>query len=293
MKQQSRRLARYGLFTALCLAGIGNVWSAAAGPFSFRAEASYITDDNVSKSQNSADIRKDVFFQGAAHASYTKAIGFSQALTVTGTAQVEEFEEYYGLSNTQVGITADYRFQTRSGFTAPIYSVFLRAMQADFETDVRDSNVYDLGFSATRRLTDKLTGTLGLTMTQRDAKYGEVFNLERMRYFGNIDWILSSRVAAYSTYSYIDGDVFSTATPTLPILNWADAIEPDNAFGGIANNQFVYRLDAKTQIIRLGVNVGINSKMAVDISVDSLTSDAAGPNEYETTSIAASIFYRF
>jgi hypothetical protein len=266
---------------------------AAAGPFSFRAEASYITDDNVGRSQNSADIRKDVFFSGAAHASYTKALGFSKAITVTGTAQVEEFEEYDGLSNTQVGGTVDFRFQTRSGFTAPIYSIFLRAMQADFETDIRDSNIYDLGFSSTRRLTDKLTGTLGVTATKRDTKEGEVFNLERTRYFGNIDWTLNRRVAVYSTYSYIDGDVFSTATPTLPILNWAEAIEPDNAFGGIANNKLVYRLDAKTQIIRLGVNIGINNKIAVDVSVDSLTSDAAGPNEYDMTSVAASVFFRF
>lgn len=268
-------------------------FAAAGGPWSFRAETSIIHDNNIGKSQWEGDIEEDLFFSGSAQASYTKGFGFSQALTFTAEARVEQFEEFDGLSNTQVGGAADYRFQTRSGFTAPIYSLFIKAMQADFETDIRDSNIFDLGFSATRRLTSRITGTLGVTATQRDADQGEVFNLERTRYFGNLDWTLSRSVAVYGTYSFIDGDVFSTATPRLSIINWADAIEPDNAFGGIANNKAVYRLDAETRILRLGVNIGLGSKSAIDISVDQLESDAAGPIEYDLTSVAASFFYRF
>lgn len=268
-------------------------FTAAGGPWSFRAETSVIHDNNIGKSQWEGDIEEDLFFSGSAQASYTKGLGFSQALTFTAEARVEEFQDFDGLSNTQAGGMVDYRFQTRSGFTAPIYSVFFKAMQADFETDIRDSNTFDLGLSATRRLTSRITGTLGITATRRDADQSEVFDLERTRYFGNLDWTLSRSVAVYGTYSFIDGDVFSTATPRLSILNWAEAIEPDNAFGGVANNKFVYRLDAETQILRLGMNIGLSSKSAIDISVDRLNSDAVGPIEYELTSVAASFFYRF
>lgn len=285
-------IARRILVLGYCFISLPG-YAAAGGPWSFRAETSLIHDNNIGKSQWEADIEEDLFFSGSAQASYTKAIGSSQALTVTAETRVEEFQDFDGLSNTQAGGTVDYRFQTRSGFTAPVYSVFLKAMQADFETDIRDSDIFDLGFSATRRLTSRITGTLGITATRRNADQGEVFNLERTRYFGNLDWTLSRSVAVYGTYSFIDGDVFSTATPRLSILNWADAIEPDNAFGGIANNKFVYRLDAETQILRIGLNMGLGNKSAIDISFDRLNSDAAGPIEYDLTSVAASFFYRF
>ena len=277
-----------------CLIFSASALAAGSGPWSFRAESSYISDNNVSKSQENDDIEKDTSFNGSASASYTKGLSPLTAFTFTGTAQVEEFAEFEGLSNTQVSFTTDFRFQTRSSFTAPIYSVFVRAIQADFETDIRDSSIVEFGFSATRRITDRITGTLGATVTEREADEGEVFNLDRTRYFANVDWTLSRRVAVYSTLNYIDGDVFSTATAdSLDILNWAEAIEPDNAFGGVANNKFVYRLDAKTTILRLGANVGVNSNLALDFSVDILESDAVGPIEYDLTSIVASVFYRF
>lgn len=284
-----RRMAALGCCFFFSLPG----FAAGGSPWSFRAEASTLYDNNISKSQAESDIEEDLFFSGSAQASYTKGFGFSQALTFTAEARVEEFQDFEGLSNTQAGGMVDYRFQSRSGFTAPTYSIFFRAMQADFETDNRDSNIFDLGFSATRRLTTLITGTLGVTATRRDADQGEVFNLERVRYFGNLDWLLSQRVAVYGTFSFIDGDVFSTATPTVPIINWAEAIEPDNAFGGVDNNKFVYRLDAETRILRLGINVALGHKSAIDISVDQLESDGAGPIEYNLTSVAASFFYRF
>lgn len=284
-----RRIAALGCCLFVSLPGL----AAGGSPWSFRAEASIISDNNIGKSQSDSDIEQDLFFSGSAQANYTMALGFSQALTVTAEARVEEFQDFDGLSNTQAGGAVDYRFQTRSGFTAPTYSIFLRAMQTDFETDIRDSNIFDLGFSATRRLTSRITGTLGITATRRDADQSEVFDLARTRYFGNLDWMLSQSVAVYGTYSFIDGDVFSTATPTVPIINWAEAIEPDNAFGGVGNNKFVYRLDAETRILRLGVNIALGHKSAIDISVDQLESDGAGPIEYDLTSVAASFFYRF
>src|SRR5690606_27916984 len=105
--------------------------------------------------------------------------------------------------------------------------IFLRTTDADFETDVRDSNISDFGFRVTKRITNRITTTGGVTYTERSAR-GEVFDLEQIRYFINLDYSLTSRVALYTTYNHIDGDVFSTATPTIQIINWADAIEPDN-----------------------------------------------------------------
>lgn len=272
--------------------GMGESRAASGGPWSFGYEASAMYDDNIGRSQNAADIERDYLFSGSIDGSYTWGFSELMALTVQGALQDEEFFDFEKLSNTRLSLTGDFRFQTRIGFTAPNYSLFVRVSEADFESDIRDATTLELGFRVTRRITDIITGTAGLVASDSSAE-GEVFDLKRTRYFGNIDYRITNRWAAYVTWNYIDGDVFSTATPTLPILNWADAIEADNAFGGAANNKFAYRLDAETTIWRLGANYGMDAKNALDFSVDILESDAAGPNDYDRISAAATLLHRF
>jgi hypothetical protein len=272
--------------------GMGKAWAGGGGPWSTGFDATAMYDDNIGRSQHAADIERDYIFIGAADASYTWGFSELMALTVQGQVQDEEFFDFDGLSNTRVGLMTDFRFQTRIGFTAPSYSFFARVTDTDSETDIRDATTTELGFRVTKRITDIITGTLGVVGSKSRAK-GEVFDLENTRYFGNIDYRVTNRWSAYVTYNFIDGDVFSTATPTLAILNWADAVEPDNAFGGAANNKFVYRLKAKTTIWRLGANYGIDNKNAIDLSLDTLESDAVGPNEYDRLTMAATFLHRF
>lgn len=300
MRQTIKHAVGLNLLLVLFASG-GACWAAGGGPWSYGAEATVLFDDNIGRSQHSVDIEKDTVLIAIGDVSYTWGFSDLMAFTLLGTAGVEEFLDFEGLSNTRAGITGDFRFQTRIGFTAPQYSVFLRYEQLDSETDIRDSDIVELGFRATKRLTDIITGTLGVTVTESEAE-GRAFDLERTRYFANADYRINNRWSAYATLSYIDGDVFSTATPDIEILNAATdngrnldnaPIEPDNAFGGIANNKLVYRLDAKTTILRLGANYGIDQSNALDFSVDILDSDATGPIQYDRLSSAITFLHRF
>jgi hypothetical protein len=292
MIQGLRRVAGYGGGLVLLMAMVGSAWADRNRPWGAGFETTVFTDDNIGRAQNDSDIQNDIALVGKVDANYTWELSPSKALTAASFVQLEEFTDYEGLSSTQYGGTLDYRFQTRAGFTAPVYSIFVGISEGDFETDIRDGTTIDFGFRITRRITDRITGTAGATLTDRSAR-GEVFDLERTRYFLNADYRINAHWSAYITYNYIDGDVFSSATPTLPILNWADAIEPDNAFGGLGNNKLAYRLDAVTTIWRYGVNIGLNHTNAIDISIDDLNSDAAGPNEYDRLSVAVAFLHRF
>jgi hypothetical protein len=300
MRHTIKRAAGLNL-PVILFAFAGTCWGAGGGPWSYGVETSVMFDDNIGRSQHSADIETDTVLIAIGDIGYTWGFSDLTALTVVGTAGAEEFMDFEGLSNTRAGIMADFRFQTRIGFTATQYSAFVRYERVDSETDIRDSDVSELGFRATKRLTDIVTGTVGVTVSESEAE-GRAFDLERTRYFANVDYRINNRWSAYVTLNYIDGDVFSTATPDLEILNAAtdngrnliDApIEPDNAFGGIANNKLVYRLDAKTTILRLGGNYGLDQRNAFDISVDILDSDAAGSVHYERLSSAVTFLHRF
>lgn len=276
----------------LCSLPSSLVLAAGGSPFDFNVQSFVVSDDNIGRSQFDADRKDDVILNTTADATFTKGFGTLSALRFTASFRDERFSDFDGLSSSQAGVTVDYRFQTRISFSAPRYSVFVRFTDLDFETDIRDGDSLELGFSVAKRMTNKITAALGVTGSDREAR-GAVFDLERIRYFGNLDWQLTPRVAMYSNYSFIDGDVFSTATPNLQILNWADAIEPDNAFGGVANSKFVYRLDADTQILRLGTNIAINQGSSLDISVDVLDSDAAGPIDYDLFSFSMGLLVNF
>ncbi|HEY3488462.1 MAG TPA: hypothetical protein VGL10_10385 [Gammaproteobacteria bacterium] len=297
---RSRRVIRFSLLMTMFMTSDAG-WAAGGGPWSYGIEASVMLDDNVGRSQHAADIEKDTVLSGAGDISYTWGFSELTAFTVIGTGAIEEFSDFEGLSNTRLGVTGDFRFQTRIGFTAIQYSTFLRFEQLDSETDIRDADTIEFGFRATKRMTDIITGTAGLTISESEAD-GRVFDLERTRYFVNADYRINNRWSAYATLNYIDGDVFSTATPDLEILNAATdngrnvltpPIEPDNAFGGAANNKLVYRLDAKTTILRLGGNYGINQRNAIDFSVDILDSDAVGSIQYDRLSTAVTYLRRF
>jgi hypothetical protein len=302
MIKRSWRYSRFNTLVLLLILGMGESWAAAGGPWSYGVETTVLYDDNISRAQHSPDIESDYVFSASADASYTWGFSELMALTAQGALQDEEYFDFEKLSNTRFGLTGDFRFQTRIGFTAPSYSVFLRVTEADFETDIRDATTTELGFRVTRRLTDIITGTAGFTWSDSSAE-GRVFDLERIRYFGNIDYRITNRWSAYATLNYIDGDVFSTATgDDLEILNivtnnarniLTPPAEPDNAFGGAANNKIAYRLDAKTTILRLGGNYGIDAKNAIDFSIDILESEAQGSVEYDRLSTAVSFLHRF
>ena len=264
----------------------------ADSPFNYGGRAFYTVDNNVSRAQFEADIEQDRFYTVTGDVAYTLQLGLLNAISFAGSATAEEFADFDGLSNTRLAARINYRFQPSRRFGAWQWAVFAGATHIDSETDIRDSVLTEFGFTVTKRLTDRITPTLGATASKRKAD-GEVFDLERTRYFINVDWRLGGRWLTYLTYSYISGDVVSTSTPNDSILTWQDAIEPDNAFGGLANNKFAYRLDADTTVIRLGLNVALSHNSSIDVSYDNLETDAAGSNKYSVGSFSLGYLLQF
>src|SRR5688572_8641482 len=81
MRKMFERSLRFILLMA-ALIGMGKSWAAAGGPWNSGVEASVMFDDNISRSQNSADIEEDVLAIAAADASYTWGFSDLMALTV-------------------------------------------------------------------------------------------------------------------------------------------------------------------------------------------------------------------
>jgi len=271
----------------------------AIGFFHADAEVSYAGDDNVTNGSREKDIREDTFYEVNAGVGYRHDFFGSQLLGYSLRVGTKGYSVFDKLNESRIRGGIKYSFQFSRGFTAPVFSIDFFGIEKSSNSDIRDSSTAGVTFQMSRWLTDKTSLIAGLGVTEEEAE-GTVFDLERTRAFVNIDLLLTSQWTGFATYVFIDGDVVSTGEgDSLEVINAAcptfpcDALEPDDAFGGIATNQFAYRLMAQTQIVTLGLNWKIKEGQSVDMSIRLLNSTTDYGIEYDSMLLRASYLISF
>ena len=213
-------------------------------------------------------------------------------LNYGGSVTYEAFDTFSNLNNINFNINARYRFAFSSGFSTPLYSIGVKLGGIESELEMRDSTWFSASLQMNKRLSSTISTAIGVNYKQRESK-SEVFDTVESRFFINLDLNLSRKTLLYGTYTFITGDIVSSATPTLQLINWSDAIEPDDAFGGVAFNQFAYRLEADTDVITLGYNRIMTRSISIDISYRFVDTQAVGDIYYERQILRASLLGRF
>lgn len=288
-------------------AGRGDSWGVGA-------EVSVLSDDNVTRADGSA-VKEDTAMQLQANAYYSFDFSLNRSLILTGHVLDESYSDFDGISSLQAGLGAEYRFRTRRGFSAPVYSFYVNDARVDYETDNRDGDILEYGVRVRRQYTDRIALAAGAAQSERTAE-GRVFDLEQTRYFVQLDYEVPNLFQTYFAYHYIDGDVYSIS-PVAPAAysggpDFYEATEPDPAFSA-ARPWWAYRLDARTDILRLGFNIAFDGDNAIDIALDNIGSETKSPAVYDSgtpgygsgadprgysltydvTVIAATYFHRF
>jgi hypothetical protein len=181
-----------------------------------------------------------------------------------------------------------------SGFTAPIYSLGAKIGGKEFDTEMRDATFVSLTADLNKWLTNTINMTTGIGFNAQESK-SDVFDTSDARIFVNIDTNFSKADLVYTTLSFITGDTVSSASPSLDIIEVADAIEPDDAFGGVEANQFAYRLKADTLVFTLGYNRILTRDLSLDVSARYVDSVAQDDDDiyYDRTILRASLLGRF
>ncbi|MBC8211912.1 MAG: hypothetical protein H8E21_12690 [Gammaproteobacteria bacterium] len=257
-------------------------------------DLSTVYDDNIRRAKYDADIREDSLFNLSfrAHKKLWNS-RFSQ-LGIAAKVEAEKYSTFDTLDNVGFGVGLKYSFSFSSGFSAPLYSLKLDLGGIKSESEMRTADTASLGLEINKWLTNTISLTAGYKAKLQDSQ-SEVFDTMEHQFFANLDLELSARHLFYLTYHYIAGDIVSSATPKIAIINAADAIEPDDAFGGIAANQFAYRLDAVSQVVTLGYNAAISGNLSLDLSLRYINSEATQDPfiYYDRTIVRASLVGRF
>jgi hypothetical protein len=249
-------------------------------------------DDNVTTAMNDADIRESGFANAGGNVDYFRQLNLFTTLQLRGSLQGEYWNSFDGLNNGKATAMARLMYRANGDFFTPTLAAWLSASVWEFDTAIRDSNEYRAGAYALEQLTTQITGRFQLMANVRQSD-GEVFDLSGYSASLNVDWVPAPRSTVYAGYQYYTGGVTSTATPSLWIGLAAEAIEPDDAFGGLAGGLMAYRLDATAQIFTLGYNFALTRKLSVDAQGLYVTTDADFGIEYEKMISAISLLARF
>jgi FimV-like protein len=257
-------------------------------------DVSAIYDDNIRKSRYPSDIRDDYLVNLTLHGRMIFSVSEFSNMTLGARFGIEKFSTFDKLDSALIEANMKYSFAFSSSFSAPTYSLKLQLGTQDFESDMRDADFAGIGFEVGSQLTDRLFLIGGVKAKTRESR-SQVFDTTENQVFINVDLNLSRRTLMYLTYSLLNGDLVSTATPRLVFINAAEVIEPDDAYGGVAFDQFAYRLDATTQVVTLGYNHALRRGLTFDLSLRYVSSEADNePNiHYDRTIVRGGFIGRF
>ena len=230
----------------------------------FRAEASYTTDDNVTRAP-AGDALRDRMLGVRVSAGGVVPLSTRTRAAVQGYVGTQRFSTYTGLSNNFIGAQGDFSFRPSGEFGAPTYGVFVRTAKEEYESTLRDGYRHAFGLTVQKPVTDRIQLSGALTRNIGDGK-STVFDTRNTSLRGNADWSLGRWDTVYLGADYRRGDAVSTAPLTPGRADIADAVTvgPDDAYNNPA--LFAYRFKASIWITTLGYNHAFSGGHSLDFS---------------------------
>ena len=265
-------------------------------PWSTNAKISVGGDDNLSQAEQASDIAEDQFAEISASLAFSRLLTVKQGYTIAGFTKLKGHKKFSALDSNSLGFSAIYRIQPKLGFTQPLYQLSATLRVEEFDFEQRDNTTIELRAQVKKRITDKLTASVGLEQQTTESD-GTVFDLQRSKLLTNLDLSLNRSSLLYFSYNYIDGDSVSTGfanNQPFKVIYAQEAFEQDQAFSKeLSGTWMAYKISAKTQTFKLGYNKRIGNAMSIDISALMADVKAEGNNNYQRLISRFSLSKRF
>jgi hypothetical protein len=269
-----------------------------AARFGVDAELSHHT--NVNRAAQDSEEQSDNAVALEAYAARSFLLSERSGVVVRGGLRAKEFFDFGDMSSIGFAGRAAWRFQPSPGFTNPWLELAagLEAL-SHRDSDIRDGYILSASASAGKYLTDRIRIEGGAGYERRDASEGNVYDLSNAKFWGALDYRLTSSTTFYGSATWLNGEqvftLFNTAAwSNLYTYAKASASDPvfAPAFGGAA--PVAYRVDAETTVLELGANVALRGNQALDFGVSRFESKAdQGGGKYDGMTVRAAYLYRF
>jgi hypothetical protein len=237
------------------------------------AEGRFLADSNVGNAVRSHDEERSFRSLGDLKLSYNRPLGALSNLQLWLKAGGEYFSNINDLSNIFAQGHVDYQLPLSTRLSAPVFTLLAEVTGIDVKSDIRDSVNFKLGAEIRSQLSSTFTVGGGVHGVYNNAD-NDVFTTKDLQVFTNVDYTFLEDNVLFGNFTYKYGDVTSTGTPTLDIINASKAITPDDAFGGLDANQLAYKLLANTFILTLGYKHFFSEHISLDLSLRGIYSIA-------------------
>jgi len=242
------------------------------------AEGRLIADSNVGNAFQSKDEEGSVRSLGNLKLAYNRPLGERSKLQFWLRAGGEYFTNIEDLSNIFAQGHADYEISMSTAFAAPVFTLLAEVTGVDVKSDIRDSVNFRLGAEIRSQLSPTLTVGGGVHGIYNNAD-SDVFTTKDRGVFAQAGYSLLKDGTLFGNFTYQYGDVTSTSSPTLDIINASKAITPDDAFGGLDANQLAYKILANTFILTLGYRHSFSERLSLDFSLRGVYSIATANSD--------------
>lgn len=255
-------------------------------------EAAFTADTNPARAQFDRDIESsNSILAGLSVALGSVALENDSGVDFDATLSADTHVDIEELGQTVGRVGAEWFKESDTGW-APLYTVRGELGFIDSETDIRDSAVVGIAVAGNWQPAPFFDYTLGARVDLRQAA-SDVFDTTKLQLSAVASFTPAARVILRSGFRVVVGNEVSTATPTLAIVNNADAIEPDNAFGGFDATRFAYRLDANSMLLEFGANFEVTPLVSMDLGYRYVNTQADDDIDYDRSLFALSLRYSF
>lgn len=255
----------------------------------------FIADSNPAKAEFERDIEAANSLKGRLTGNLwskelIKEEFVSSGLALNASATFEHNLDIEGLGESRYRASLDWFRENRTSRIAPFFRASLGVGYLDSETQIRDSAIVDLSASVNLQQTNFSDSTFGIIVEVREADT-EVFDTTKTQVFLTANFSPAARLVIRAGLRYVIGDEVSTATPTLNIVNNAQAIEADNAFGGRDDNRFAYLINANSAIGEVGIGYEVTNAIEANLLYRYVSTSADGDIGYDRNMVELTFSY--
>ncbi len=249
----------------------------------------FINDSNPAKAEFDRDIEEASSFLGRLSGNlYSRSLRsddvVNSGFSLNGSASYEHNVDIEGLGESRYRASADWFRENKKRSGSPFVRFGLGITYIDSETQRRDGVAIDSGASINFQPTSFFDTTLGAQVAVTDAET-EVFDTTKFTLFATANFSPTPKLVLRTGLRYVMGDEVSTATPTLNIVNSAEVIEPDEAFGGAAEERFAYLIGANSAIAEAGIGYAITGSVQANLLYRFVSTEADGDISYDRSLI--------
>ena len=263
------------------------------------ADAGMLYDNNLTRAQESADIRADgAAFLSASVASFLPFDG-SDRLTLSADLSCEAYFRFHGLDVIALGGSATYRHKFGVGLDVPWLLAAAVVSYDGYQGDVRTGARYALRAELGKRFTQSFDGSLGGIYDRRYQRHdqpvvpgisGKPFELSGSSAYARASYAFNENLLVGARVSVRRGDVESTTRPNREIFEASSAIAPDPTFGP---NFFAYSLRGTTEAATLTASWALNDRTSFNVGYSAERTRAYDGLEYRNWVATISLAYHY